>query len=490
MADSKELQDEKLRLEGEKLKHEIRKLEHETSAKAQRLDRIRGYAGATGLVTALVGVIGLFFSIRQGFDQVRQSNQLRVAEQYERALGGLAEGSDPKRLSGVMSLRKFLEDPERRTGAAQALASALAFEKDRVVRNAIEDALNPKNLDTKTAKAVLEVLITNSRGLVEDGNLRLLSLTQDDRVASPASPLSRAASVGRLIAELSRTPNVGVDDYSGIYCARCNYSYAELNGVHFDNAVLYRADFSNAQLEKATFNRAVIEGAVFERANLQGAAITHIPQGGEPEFANPPIEAYDLEHYRPSRISFDCADLRGAQFNGQVWFPFSNLEDDRFLTPSQMLSPSFYRANIEDADFTAVDLYVVTADPRNIPRMPAVRSFLAMNPRPLKRENLQLPEGLLESSNLRRALRQPVVRLVGYRLIIGTDSEVMDETETSPAVEEMLSVFERAFYESNWQNAKLRKSFRAWLKSRTFSARRFRDPKCEPRTPWNRPTRP
>src|SRR5262249_44998785 len=154
-----------------------------------------------------------------------------------------ADDTAPKRLSGVMSLRTFLGDEQRRVGAGQSLASALAFEKDRVVRNAIADALARNDLDVSVARAALEVLITNSRGLVEDGNLREVALTNDDRRAEPSSALSRAATVGDVINKLSTRKNIGITDYTGIYCARCNYQKAPLRGAHFDNAVLVNADF-------------------------------------------------------------------------------------------------------------------------------------------------------------------------------------------------------------------------------------------------------
>src|SRR5262249_49500673 len=150
-------------------------------------------------------------------------------------------------------------DTARQSATVAYLATALAVEKDPIIRDAILDVfseLHDRGVDLAAINEGLAIAIMRNLKLsksveIGDNRLEVIPVT-DPRIA----PLQATA---KAIVTLIRQ-GATVKNFSGIYCAQCDFSGAEVDLSHanFDEAILIDANFSKTQLANASFDGATI----------------------------------------------------------------------------------------------------------------------------------------------------------------------------------------------------------------------------------------
>ena len=335
----------KLDLETQKLALEIRSLARQLSKRGFALELLK----SAGVLAALLGV-GVTLYI--GFGQVRNSEQNRVAERFDKALTRLASDKPNERITGVSALRLFLSerDSSLQSQALHFLVNAISLETDLLVQSAIFDVFS----ELKTVEVSQSALDESLRTAVERNKSFSFTIQNQwhDRVAKDQkqiivqylTPPTRADQIPspipqKLIAKLSLEgylnyleaergpferlePNLDVPlrglarliptllefgadttDLSGIYCEDCDFTKSgNLSGVKFDNSYLVRANFSRVDLRNASFKQANLSGTVFFAADLSNADLT--------------TEETESIDWNPGFPLFECANLKGADLSG------------------------------------------------------------------------------------------------------------------------------------------------------------------------------
>jgi len=340
---------EKLTLEQQKLALERQLLTRELAWQGRLINWLKALA-----VPVTFSGAALAYIIGSG--QLRQSEQNRVADRFDKTLARVASDKTTERVTGISGLRLFLQErsaPEIQTATLQYLVNAISVEKDPLVRGAILDTFD----SIRKSDVPLTAIDGALRTAVERNRNLAASVYQQWRVRIEGSQKQRIAQVvslhlkpeqipspipEALLAKLNFADFVGVldsergpfqdlppedivpleglartisklvqlggthHDFSRIYCEKCDFAgVASLSQSKFDRAYLGGADFSHSVLRGASFKDADIGGAFFYGSDLKNANLTtrfHRDYGFRGLVAFTPY--------------LDCANLDGADLSG------------------------------------------------------------------------------------------------------------------------------------------------------------------------------
>jgi uncharacterized protein YjbI with pentapeptide repeats len=361
-----------------KIELETRLLERQLSPSAQRVERIKAYAGLGGVLAGLAALLSLTVTASLGIMERGEARRSKLEERLDQAIMRAASKDAGLQLSGVAALRIFLTAPDSdsatRLQILSSLAKLLAVEEKPVVRSALVDSFAsiPQN-DSRALEVALGSLVESSRAIVAEANL-----AAEPPILRPAGPAEeRAYSVGQAIAQIVRL-GARPADLSGIYCAECDFSGRSLAGYRFAAAILPRADFSGAMLEGVAFDGAELDGARFVAARLGRATFVTKPERRAGTYLWRRLRAFaqaregkvipegpgDTKKFDPANYfwasgpDFSCADLSGARFEGFPLFRVQSLEA-RVLGGLIMRGEGtkFRGARLEGTDFSGIRYY-------------------------------------------------------------------------------------------------------------------------------------
>ena len=353
-----------------KLRAERYQIELQTSRSARRLEILKALAGLGAVLTGLAAVAALLYSILQGVGQLNRERDVRIEERLDSALKKASASTRLERLSGVISLKSFLEvrDSDRQKRVLLALAHFLSIEEDAAVRAAVVEVF--RDIDSTTVAPVAlesaaKALVGLSRSLSETGKLNRKNM------AGKAYPYLfdrdlNARSVGASLVAVLRA-GAKIRDLSGIYCARCDFSRLKLDGTSFDDAVLIQADFGETSLVRASFDRADLEATRFIKADLRDAKIlTTSPKWVGGFSIQSAWDGLADGLIRVGMPDFSCADLRGADFAGRILFGLVRRSTE-LIYPSNFEAAKFRHAKLAGTDLRRVGVFGVdpaTANPK------------------------------------------------------------------------------------------------------------------------------
>jgi uncharacterized protein YjbI with pentapeptide repeats len=362
---TKDLDHREAELRAKKLELEIMSLSDQLSKRFRRRENAKVLVSGAGVLTAIVGLAALVWSVWQGLEQLSLQRQARSQEQLNIAINQLASNDDSIRFVGVLTLQGFLrkEYDEYHMQVLLSLTNQLAKEPTTLVRKTILDVI--KQLDDRairqaTLDAALRSLVLTSRSVSSNADIRREILLDSYR-ASSSEELLRGKAVGDAIAALVQK-NTHERNLSGIFCFKCDFRNANLPGITFDRAVLSQADFTGAALANASFIEALLEGTKFVSSDLRHANF----HGKRPSrglgplgistdiFDPPPEEFYALRWGNGTGPVFNCADLSKADFSDRILFTF--MYDKAASRGWPYWESGFVKANLEGADFRQVDI--------------------------------------------------------------------------------------------------------------------------------------
>lgn len=337
---------------------EVQLLEEQLSDRAKRREGIKLLSGASGLLLALVAVVGGGISAWQWLEEQKLARESRIEERLDATLASLSSERVPPRVSAIGSLRSLLSDnQERNSRVLVLLANALAVEENQRVRADIIAFFNDINMAVvrpASLNPALTVLVHLNRDQVRQTNLwlRLGSERSVNEAVVPggdqlhASSLALAALVhkGALVTDMRGISLVGID-----------LRRANLNGVNLTGSILAWANFSHAQLEGATFGDANLRGTSFIGANLRNAQISFDLEDHEAWSRNYVLTQLKGRNDRMVGAElpmFGCADMRNARLtNATLLVVFQNVtERGQVATVSAI---DFTRADLRGAQIVA-----------------------------------------------------------------------------------------------------------------------------------------
>jgi hypothetical protein len=363
----------KLDLETEKLRLEMLSLARQLSGRGLVLE----YLKSIGVLAALLGVAVTLYI---GFAQVRESEQNRLTERFDKALTRLASDNATERITGVSALRLFLSerDSALQTQALHFLVNAASIESDPLVQAAILDVFHQLKTSGTSQSTLDETLTTVvqrnkslarsieeqlSKRIVEDQKQTIAQYAplklQMDQIPTPI-PMSLSAklpleeylkfleaergpfdlleprlavplhSLAQLITTLLAVGARGTD-FSGIYCNDCDFTKSgDLRGAKFDDAYLEHANFSHLSLRNASFKRSHLSNTIFFAADLYQSDLTN----NVPSPKGIPL--------------FECADLRGADLSGTPLLMYNEQFQTTGVT-TEVFAPRMLSALIDRA---------------------------------------------------------------------------------------------------------------------------------------------
>jgi hypothetical protein len=209
--------------------------------------------------SAPVALIALLWTVIAGVESMKQGRRAAVDERFDKAITRMASPDGYQRLTGITGLRQFLSDPNHEADAVSYLVTALAVEKDPILRDAILDSISQLKADgtnPETIQRGLEIAIERNRKLAKS-----VDIGKDDLDGLPAGDPRLAALHATSLAMVSLIrQGAHGGDLSDVYCAECDFSGSNVNlsGTKFDRAILREADFSDAILENSSFDGANI----------------------------------------------------------------------------------------------------------------------------------------------------------------------------------------------------------------------------------------
>jgi uncharacterized protein YjbI with pentapeptide repeats len=445
-----------------KTKLESRLLAQQLTPSYKRLETLKTIVGASGLVIALVTLVGGFLSVGNWFVEQKKTRQIRTEERLDRALTMLADESAGKRLAAVTSLRSFLAETNdtENMQVVLALSGRLSLEDGSApVRNAIISVLedvDPKIVGPGVLNKALRSLVETSRGLMQEGDVwrtrpgNLWRLEEDTKVGSRLQGTAQA--IVALLRKGART-----DDLRGIYIGRSDLTGIDLSGTRFDDAILAWSDFSDASLAGDSFDGADLEQTKFVHSDLRGAKLT---LSGDRGLLGVRWDYVERQMYRsPSgqvqvwMPDFSCSDLRNADFTGHPLFAINanDIPDLQFV----YFPASFYGANVKGADLHEIQVFGTVSDDDH--RSP-IRTISGSGSRP------------------------------GDAKYTRSVYKIDPDAPLTPGFEQFSSALRQvsyAFSGSNWRDASLPKSLREWLDQNSpESMPRGSGNQCESRTKW------
>lgn len=339
----KALNEEERRLNINKLMLEERVLIRQLSLQSTALEWIK----ALTFPVALMGLLGSFWI---GWNQIKQSQETRDNERFDKALTRVGSKDFLERLTGVSGLRLFLNegDKPRQSAALHFLVNAVANENDPQIRSAILDAFSdiktpPVNHDALSSALVTaieknRVLYSAAKNLSSKRRFETERSILAGRFESELSPQEKLklarnekTPLGKLnpneLETLEATASViGVlvrkggyaQDMSGIYCRGCNFSLAQnLDNVSFDRAELDFAEFTYSSLRGASFDGATLHYTGFYGADLRDATLRSDKFNYENNIFGADLNTIGSAFSYQLPI-FECADLRAADLRGRA----------------------------------------------------------------------------------------------------------------------------------------------------------------------------
>jgi uncharacterized protein YjbI with pentapeptide repeats len=349
-----------------KLELEAKLIEDQLTPAGRRRETLKAVAGVSGLVIALVTVIGGLLTILNWLVQENHNRDLRIQERMDRSLSLLSETRPTQRTAAISSLQSFIatSDDTRNSQVLVSIANALPLEEDGTVRNAMLSLF--EDIDAKiTGKQALNValksLAHNSRGLMRASDLWNKNPPFGFyRIAETIKQGAALEAIARAITVLLRK-GARVEDLSEIYLPDSDLSDLDLTGINFDFSILALTDFSNAILTKASFNGANLEHVNFVRSDLRSARLSDQRKLGHKQ----PVDSYIEKQFESSSKNlamislpdFSCADLRNAVFSNHALFGIWRNE-----VPTNIHPVNFAGSNLANADMTNIYFYVLKVD--------------------------------------------------------------------------------------------------------------------------------
>ena len=430
----------------EKLHAELDSIRFQHSARYQSRENIKVVSAFGGLITAVVGILALFFSVYQGLNQLETNANIRIEERISQSYARLAGERIAERLSGISSLKQFLNQPDSKARRHQeillALSHSLVVEDNPRVRGAIVEAIS--NLDANVVKkesrsAVIKTLANLSRALIAEVSLyenypKEATYNHRNLQKNKELNIGILSSVGHAIAGLVQI-GTSAEDLSGVFCEECDFTAVNLSGVNFDRAFLRRAIFDTANLSNSSFDRAVLQDTSFIQAKMRGAKITVLPlRDRSDEYSDSSLawkRIPDGRFFSIAGADFSCADLREADFTGTVIFGAAS-SGSAFM--SHFIFTNLNRANLIGANLSAVSI-IYGNDSSS--ESDSIRSYI------------NYPSGM------------HAVHGEGFYEIAELDSNATLNPENRSIYR--FDVIGDSFLESNWEQAKLPKAFQDYL---------------------------
>jgi len=447
-----------------KTRLETRLLAQQLTPSYRRLERLKTVVGASGLIIALVTVVGGFLSVGNWFLEQKKTRQIRTEERLDRALTMLADENPGKRLAAVTSLRSFLskDDDGQNTQVLLAFAGRLALDDSAPVRNTIvstiED-LDVKVISTAVLNRGLQALGETSRSLMQEGDIwrtrpqNLWRLEKDAKVGARLQ--ATAEGIVALLRKGARTT-----DLTGIYIGRSDLTGMDLSGISFDDTILAWSDFTEASLVGASFNGTDLEETKFVRADLRNSKFTFSGKRGRSgvrwDYVERQMSRSPTDQVQVDMPDFSCSDLRNADFTGHSLFGVA--ANDIPELSVDFRGPNFRRANLGGADLSNIQVFGLADE--NDHRFP----FYTVSGSGF------LPE---EAKYVRHTYR------------------IDPDAPLAPGFSDFsttLNYISYALADSNWRAAQLPKAVREWLDQKPPPENQpvfFRGQKpCEPRARW------
>jgi uncharacterized protein YjbI with pentapeptide repeats len=417
-------------------------------------EAVKAMAGASGLVLALISIVGGGASIYRWFQDQETNRQLRIEERLERSLDGLSAERAAQRVAAAGSLKSFLsENQERNARVSVAVGYALAMEADQVARGAMLSffkSLDQASVDLAPKNAALVTLVELNREIVRDKSLWLEPPGNWYRFSTEDPKGQRLEATVIAISTLLRQ-GARVRDLSGTYLVLADLSQLDLSNTKFDDAMLNWTNFAGSTLRGASFNGANLDWTSFAAADLREAKLTYVEASarGARRFS---FVVQNLAEGRGLTLpDFDCADLRGADFTG---FPLFNATEDEMRThPGASGWLRFEGANLGNANLQRVGIYFM--EPPRGRRGPPL---------------FDIDDGNGQG------------RVGGPMAIIGTLSPQSPPPARIGRFQTAVDELRGAFFASNLAGARLPQQLAPYLSSAKRAPATVRG--CTPRAPW------
>jgi len=457
LAEATKIENRKNRALATKAKLECKLLEEQLTPAHKQRETFRLLASASGLLLAIVTVVGGLLSIVNWFHESNKNRTLQIEERLDRALLALSEQRPNQRLAAVVSLRSFLDDPDetRTTQVLLALTDALVIEEAAPVRNAILSALQDTKLNTANTSSLertLQSLVQGSRGLMVEGDVWRARPGNLYRLESDLPVGPRLQAVADAMSILLRK-GVRLKDMSRIYLGREDLSGLDLSGINLDDSIVAWSDFSNCTLEDASFDSSDLEDVSFVSSDLRRARLTFHEARSRSRTHWCYIErqmSRSLKQVQVQGPNFNCADLRGADFSGHALF--AAVADDIPELSIVYFAASFRDTNLKGAILQRTRIFGIHRhdDDR--------RPFETLD------EAGSYPEGAL---------------FMRYTAQIDAESSLLNEHD---AFSESLQQLSLSFAGANWDSADLPTGIREWLQK--SPPPKSGDETCVPRASW------
>jgi hypothetical protein len=278
----------KVAAEAEKAKAEAAKLTHDTGHFARTLESVKAAGTGAALLGGVVALLGLVWTIYSGLGQRADETKKRTDQEFTVALGTLSETEPSKRMTGVISLARFLgpDYDAYHDRAATGLVYRLRLEADGGVRSLIRTTV------VRHGGRAVPILSELRQQVV----LEVRPLFDDEREPERIRVLQHAfLEASRAISAITKKP---IDLSHGRF-KRFSFEYREFPNAVFDDASLWHADLFRAVLHDASLKRAILRWANLRRTDLRNA---------------------DLEE-----ADLICADLWKADLHGVRKLPYTKL---------------------------------------------------------------------------------------------------------------------------------------------------------------------
>src|SRR5690242_15896015 len=102
------------RLRIRKLELENDKLAHDNEPAQRRLEKLKTIAAFSGLITAMVAVLGIVVATAQWRSGISQAEENRASTRLAEGITQLTSARESERLGGVVALTSFLEGDDPR----------------------------------------------------------------------------------------------------------------------------------------------------------------------------------------------------------------------------------------------------------------------------------------------------------------------------------------------------------------------------------------
>jgi len=323
-AANQKLQEEKLNREIEKLQQETLKLKKET----ENLDKDfwEEHSSLANMITAIVAIVGAFFTIYQQQAETRLEKKQHIDERFTSIVQDLGSEQAEIKASATVSLLTFLGKGYEKYHEQVymiVLANLKLNSKDATINKllvktfeqVIEKYLKQelKNISEQEKKIKLDLSECHINGITLSG----LSLNQAN--------LSHAQLNN---ATLNNTFLTGAN------LQNADLSLASIKGTHLNQANLQNAIFNNYQSRSQSSQITEISNSNFEQARLISAKMTKVTIT-DTDLTSAQMQEVNLNGAVLKNVNFTKANLKAALFKGtsftNVNFEEAQLENTNFL---------------------------------------------------------------------------------------------------------------------------------------------------------------